>query len=477
MKPERRSVFFVILFCAFASVLYAKTNLVSKPAGVLRITILPNEQKLVSMPLNAFDNSVDSIFTNQIPSGVVTKWSGLRYDQAFKASDEKFYSDLTNRVPQADQPVADMIPSDMTIQPGEGFFLESVQAAGTTQSVFLVGKIILDETNTMILAPGPNLIGYPFSGLPCEVSQRSMGAPSQDIPVPELGEGYWLNNTSSVATVWSEIRPYAADVFPTDEIPPQISGIAIKDGKDAVLTIETAGVDGEKLDIFYKDLTPTSRLETACGWLVADENIPVATGQKTLEWVDSGSVNRVPVSKVFARYFILARTDVDLNANGISDAREQFVLGRDLSVQAEVSGQSPTPGGYGEPRTAAVSNLLSGSPVFPVSASSLSARVIWVDRGIGADHLSGKTEVVVGSDGPRKSIKAGLDKISGERKTLVIKSGTYGENLNITGRDVKVVIRGKVDLRGRRQKVETPVLPPAQSNFVNIVTNTLETIP
>ena len=97
-----------------------------------------------------------------------------------------------------------------------------------------------------------------------------------------------------------------------------------------------------------------------------------------------------------------------------------------------------------------------------------------MDRRIGSDTLSGQLPVVEVPHGPKKTLRAGLQATGNENKTMIIKSGSYSENLNIAGRNLKVFIEGKVDLRGNnRQASEIPLVItlPSQSNFVNSVTN------
>ena len=72
--------------------------------------------------------------------------------------------------------------------------------------------------------------------------------------------------------------------------------------------------------------------------------------------------------------------------------------------------------------------------------------IIYVDQAIGNDEFSGRlAHVAANKKGPKKTVGAGLA-IAGTNETLVIRSGNYRENLDIRGKDVKVVIEGKVKL-------------------------------
>jgi hypothetical protein len=66
--------------------------------------------------------------------------------------------------------------------------------------------------------------------------------------------------------------------------------------------------------------------------------------------------------------------------------------------------------------------------------------------------------VVVGADGPKKTIRSGLSAAKGGT-TLVIKEGSYGEDLNVAGRDIQVRFQGKVNLSGKRPADTPPVAP------------------
>ncbi|MDD4869423.1 MAG: hypothetical protein PHR77_02590 [Kiritimatiellae bacterium] len=497
----------LLWFCCFQFTASATSNIISRPVGFVRITISTNEQRLVSLPFRPFDASINKVLAGQLTGSTkekssdrVLKWDAVvaKYVQALKADgngnaeiDGKWFSDLKK-----------LVPSDMTLEPGEGFFIWNRQAS--TQDVFLAGEVVLDATNSMVLMPSLNLVGYPYSA-----SKGGSSAPSPDIsgspilPLSdslfEMGKGYWYNNTSSVATVWIETRPYA-DVFPAEGGKPVIAGIQTGNGKEAILTIECEGVSGERLDIYYQDLmtpdcidrgkdyvTPKRWVEGGeGGWLIADIDIPV-NGKTIVEWTDSGTVasalradslvsDRKSVNEIFARYYLVGRADIDMDKDGVPDARQKFVLGRNLSVESgTVASALRSDASLVSTNLSSVSsNLVSGSRHLPLAISSFRCRIIYVDKNSGADHLKGRSAVVAGSDGPKKTIRAGLEEAGSEGNTLIIKSGTYGENLNIAGKNISVRIEGNVDLRGNRQvENKTPVIvtPPVETNFMNSVTN------
>ena len=76
---------------------------------------------------------------------------------------------------------------------------------------------------------------------------------------------------------------------------------------------------------------------------------------------------------------------------------------------------------------------------------STGARIIYVDKSLGNDTWSGAIPSVQTNDGPKKSISAGRAHLQ-KSDTLVIRTGSYKEDLDISGLDVEVRIEGDVKL-------------------------------
>ena len=57
-----------------------------------------------------------------------------------------------------------------------------------------------------------------------------------------------------------------------------------------------------------------------------------------LEWVDRGSAERLCVTEVSARYYLVGRADIDSDGDGVPDARETFVYGTDPHDAASIPG-------------------------------------------------------------------------------------------------------------------------------------------
>ncbi len=101
---------------------------------------------------------------------------------------------------------------------------------------------------------------------------------------------------------------------------PVIRGI----GRDAegrmVLTIRPAGVAGEVLDVFFADSL------TAPRWRLAGAYVRPAAGAGEVMWVDANVTNAAAPAGIY----VVGRADVDLDEDGIPDAREGLYHVHDL---------------------------------------------------------------------------------------------------------------------------------------------------
>ena len=477
----------VLLLCATAA-LAGDAPLTSRPVGFVRIAVDGNKQALVCMPFNAFDPSINAVIgTNQLTgsSDAETADRVLTFDPvlpgyttAFKTQG-KWYDLVTLEL------------SDMELTPGTAVWIDNRQ--GVTQQVFLAGELVMSESNSVALLPSLNMVGYPFSTSKdladtCLSDLLDGTNVLLDADVREvvsgplgIGQGYWLRRDADTSQIWTELRPYA-DVFPSGDEAPCISSIHVLDNGESVeLSIVTTGDATATFEVFYKDVGPDDEVDVATGWRIA------ATGIRgsAHTWVDVGSEDRASVSDVHARYYLLARSDVDVNGNGIPDAREVFVEGlawpvagrSGTSDQALIANDrtsnttdysSEIEGGIAGTNNAACATR----PTVPARVAL--GKIVFVDRMSGNDSLSGRSMVVVDNDGPKRTIAAGLRAVK-RGGTVVINQGSYGEDLNVAGRDLDVRIRGSVDLTGQSDRkaerqggsVVPPVVGP-QSTITNV---------
>jgi len=431
MRTERVAVVIAgFLIATTCSLCADEAPVVSRPVGVVRISVPENAKSLVSIPFKPFDSAVGSVLSGQLTGAssetdadTVIKWnpSALRYELAMKSADGRWLSDFHK-----------MISSEMTLCPGEGFFIWNRQSA--TQDVFLAGEVVLDESNSVVLLPSLNLIGSPYSA-----SLTNSTLPGAGSNTLLMAKGYWYENMSTGTCMWVEVRPYAS-AFPPEGTFPAITGIRIENGRKAVLTIECGA--SRKLDIYYKDFSPTGSLETTGGWLMAEEEISV-NGRKTLEWADTfakSESNDQQSSIPFARYYLVGNAGI-VSSNGVPLSRSRFVFGGNA-----VSG-SLTLRSDAESATVPNANGSSANPLtatHPADPSCGIGKIIYVDINSGADHLTGRSTIVAGSDGPKKTINAGLN-IAGTGDTVIIAPGVYREKVEVPD-GVKVIAVGRVEV-------------------------------
>lgn len=293
-------------------------NVISKPVGFIRITTSPNSDILASIPFEPFDPSLRALLagqlagaTNECSADRIIKWDphAQQYETAFKA-------DGTGN-PLLDgfwfQNDVSWVTSSLSLKPGEAFWIENRQAI--TQSVLLAGFVVLDDTRSVLLQPALNLFSYPFSSKMLlngtrlardgaigamvmtdadRVTEssvtgslwllRNTNSPNHGkwldgdnlVANKELvwGRGYWYNRVGADELAWNEFRPYT-NVFPSNELPPAVTAMTWgPDAAEITLTIATCGSMGEKLEIYFKDVSPTGSLDTVNGWILAAKDIP-----------------------------------------------------------------------------------------------------------------------------------------------------------------------------------------------------------
>ena len=456
----------VIQFLVVAAV-HAQ-NKVSPPVGVLRIPISTNQsQVLVSSPFAPLDPSIESAIGDQLTPGTtpessdsVLQWdpSLPEYIAAYRADPAAYTEAVSNWVSNFQT----LNPSEMEVFPGDGFWLVSRHAQD--QNVFLAGQVVLSETHNMIVLPSLNLIAYPFStsiGLENTDLWQSWqqdpstsgdtlvdqsGDPDQLPRQLTIGQGYWYDRQADTPLIWLETRPYP-NPFPTDGAPPSVSSIAvINSGGGVRLSIVCSGTQGETLDIFYQDISPATSFDPSLGWLVANENLP-ANEQQLIAWEDYGSPQRASIGEIAGRYYLIGRADIDSDGDGTPDAREQFVYGTDplsgTSVPGAIaSGEDNIQSGGA--RQAEEGAGRTDNIAFPPDMAL--ARIIFVDKERGSDHLTGRSSILVDSaEGPKKTVRSGIQEAQ-DGDTIVIKGGWYKEDIDLSGKDVRLVLDGDLDI-------------------------------
>jgi len=456
MKDDRRTLGFIpvlalaLLLPLCAAAAYAG-NCVSVPAGFVRVEVEAQSDRLLALPFKPFDDLIDSVIGDQLTgppaaaaSDRVLTWDPeeAAYREAVKV-DGAWFTDASAAT-----------RSWISLGVGDAFWIRNRQEAG--QVVVLAGEVVLDPTRTTLFSP-VTLFGYPYStairfdrtelgkswraGAP-EVAGDTIADPalamSDDTRTLSPGSGYWYGRASEWPLLWTEPRPYT-NLFPANALPPRIADIS-ESGQAAnvTLTVMCEGVPGEKLDIFYQDLSDTNEFDTTYGWQIAELDIAVE-GSTSLAWTDAGGPEREPPSGVFGRCYLIGRADIDSDGDGIPDAREMFLYHSDpYSV--------PGAGGMSVEAEEAEALAASGKEDEGDRDSRHrgSGRIIYVDQRIGNDSFPGRCARVRDGDGPKRTINAALrEAVKGD--TVSVAEGVYREKVRVSG--VKLTTRGHVVIR------------------------------
>ena len=363
---------------------------VAPPAGFVRVELPAGAQTLVSTPFVPFDDSIDAVLSGQLIGSTnenigdkIFKWdaakaqyvSATKVDGTGKAEiDGKWFSDLASRT-----------PSDMTIEPGEGFFIQNRQ--DFVNVIYLSGEVPLEPTNSATLLPSLNLVGYPYStpialpdasllGSDVLLSGDQLIDPTGELSATNLlrmGKGYWYRRNSVKARTWDETRPYPT-LFGGRTAPSIASVTPVDDGMEVMIGISCSGV--KRVDVFYQDLSQDGRFDPAKNWKLAVLYGVQTSGGNTIQWTDWGDIDRQPVSQVLGRAYLVADADIDSDGDGVSDAREQFVYGTDPKVNESAAGNVATP-----PPASTNNASLSQEPSVP-------RRTLYVDQNAEAIHWS-----------------------------------------------------------------------------------------
>ena len=127
---------------------------------------------------------------------------------------------------------------------------------------------------------------------------------------------------------------------------------------------------------------------------------------------------------------------IDEDGDGLDADQERQVGASDYSIDSNNNGTND----YDECfNTGSFTNTPDGEGDDDKYKEDKEKGIIYVDQAKGDDNLTGYSCDVSGRHGPKKTVRGGLS-IAETNNTIIIKSGTYNENLNIQGKDVKVFI-------------------------------------
>jgi len=474
----------VLVAVSCAVVCVHAATLVSRPAGYMKVRLAPGSQRLVALPFEAFDNSIEAVLGNQLTAAAdeefgdrVLKWDQASqcYIGAVRLGPDRFgpWAGVTEAAWYTDE--KGTARSGMTFEPGEGFWLQNRQSE--EEEVMLAGEVVLRETVAISFYPVLNLFSTPFLS-PSALNEAGLveaGAAGGDTieqadvvagwdakdpfggkykrwwllskdgdardgkwvdveegeeagDVLKPGTGYWYHRKFAPGFVWEVDRPYE-DLFPSDEEAlPRIEGIGKDEKGNAVVQIAVDGAAGLVLEIYIQDILDSKGFLARKAWRVGATALQTA-GRDRITWTDT-----VPAEpgkpEPLGRCYLTAISGIDTDGDGLGDAYEEFIL-QTNPLKADSDGD-----GLGDAEELAQGT----SPSDPKSK-----RVLYVDQAIGSDAYTGRFKSVSGVDGPKKTINAALE-ISEPGDVIRVSGGVYKENVFLWGKDVKLISDGKVRL-------------------------------
>ena len=357
-----------------------------RPTGFIKQQVAAGSQAVLSLPFEPFDNSVDEIFGQQLTGAhverkadTVSKWDAATqaYVTAFKATKNpdkngKWYFS------------GGSTPADLTFSPGEAFRVDNRQT--TAETLYLAGRVVLDQNRVVPFQSGLNLFAYPFSasvnlnsvcfpfyfakgaadqaGTPDLVSavnpdtaywlKKQAGAVDDgkwltvaDNTVAnalfQAAHGYWYNRRGTGAFSWLVERPYDTSTLVPGRLPEVVDLAAIPSDAALTLTIACTHATGETLQIFAKDVPAGTVPTFGSGWTLVAQNISTSSAERLprSRWsigrfasFPPGQKPRAPYAVTWTdtaaadvapgamRLYLVARQDEDADGDGLSDAWE-----------------------------------------------------------------------------------------------------------------------------------------------------------
>jgi hypothetical protein len=466
---------------------------VAPPVGFVEIVVPPHSDALVSVPFKPFDAAISCVLADQLTSSTnlanadrVLFWNSIesKYRMAAKLTStgaSGLSSPRSKRGEDSDwfavevddsgaERIVGPVGGEFRIAPGVGFVLVNRQSF--PQRVFLSGEVIVESIQSTPIPDGFGLVAYPFT------SAKEAGGTKLDCSgnicstnAFRMGEGYWIKAQGGR---WQESRPYPNPFSPS--APVRIEDLLLCDDK-ATLDIRVTDPSVMAVDILALDLAPADSVANWAGWRVVGSKVDIG-GRSEVAWSDDLSASSLKGVRLYVAMSAEATTawlesvagasrecPPDTSSVGGGATRPAVLSGVVASTDVVGSGgvtfgltntTGTVPGVWRQAgrRSIVFVDIRSGNDAY----SGLATRVLAQTGGAG---LATGSVVVV--EGPKRTIRKGLETV-GPEGTLVVQAGSYGENLNVAGRPIRVEIAGKVDLTGPCERSQTPV--PCLSNGV-----------
>ncbi len=477
--------------------LHAEDAGVAAPVGFVRFWVPSHDKVLVSSPFDPFDSALSAVLGSFLSAGEsqetadqVMIWDPRlqRYSTAWKSPVSAAGQSLWVDDAQGGA-------SKQVVVPGLGFWV--VNNHPEQQSLYLRGRVILDDFRLLKMESAYNLIASPFTfGTPFALSNAKFdastlasadeirdefgnrairlvqGSNGGEIVAGEEGSSplfgmmpgsaYWYRNNGDLAFTWAVARSYPNLFGSSDQARPRVVDMETLGGR-AVLAVEPAGEAGEKLELYMINFTDLTKVNLATGWQVVATDISV-TGNKTIYLTDDNPESKTDeASSGSGRLYLVVRGDIDTDKDGLPDARERFVHGSNpLAADSDGDG---LPDGWEAAHqfdlTRADANLDSDGDGFSNAEEferktdprdAQSAKVTWyANSSVGNDAWTGRALSQDAQDGPFLRINKALEKaIKGDR--VEVASGAYNEDVDISGRDINFVTIGNVVLQSSDRK-------------------------
>ena len=136
---------------------------------------------------------------------------------------------------------------------------------------------------------------------------------------------------------------------------------------------------------------------------------------------------------------------IDEDGDGLDNDQEKQLGTSDYCVDTDGDRVSDYEAWFHQVNTNSVVEPHSGKPNDDNQDKEPKSRIIYVDKARGNDTFTGRACDISGQKGPKQTVRGGLG-VAEKDDTLIIRSGTYNENLDIRSRDVQVFIEGNVKL-------------------------------
>ena len=344
--------------------------------------------------------------TNSSSSDHIFIWdaSSQRYDDLWKDKDGQWH--------------VGGVTSKPAISAGSAFFIRNNQSY--TQQFYFSGEILIDEEYSIILSPVYNHIGYPYStSIRAEDTFLSTFV-TDVVERISIGEAFWVKVTNDTPIMWVEKSPYRTEVFSRKNTYPRIKWI--KGGNEEVSICIENNESLDAIEVYFQDIS-TNKFNPYRNWSALVRGY--GEGQKQITIKD-----RIPAEKL-GRYYLVIK-------DGIIPAGIESGA---ISLEALAAGYKNTTG-----ETSLQTDTLADSESGEVSITIQGGRIIYVDGMNGRDTYSGMSSFISGNHGPKKTIKAGLATVP-EDGVLIIKGGVYHEDLDVSGRKIKLQLDGDILLQ------------------------------